>query len=145
MNVQKSNSASVKNATRGYGEDRTGALLLITSEDPRTFETLETVFGIHQAPRTMPEFDLPWDLDDVGDCIILESGVILTVEGKGGTFMGLRFETDWDATDEGWRREAERNACTWLALTPFEDYRRLDASPDTLIPEVSVLKLGISP
>lgn len=145
MNVQKSNSAIVMNATRGYDGGRTGALLLITSDDPATSDALETVFRIHEAPRMSPEFDLPWDLEDVGDCVISQDGVVLAIEGKGGVFMGLKFETYWGVVDEGWRREAERNGCAWLALTPFEDYRTLGGVSGALIPEVPVLKLTVAP
>lgn len=103
------------------------------------------MFRIHQAPLLSPEFDLPWDAQDVGDCVITDEGVVITLEGQGGVFMGLKFETYWGVTSDNWRREAERNGCAWLALTPFETYRTLGTFPGALIPEVPVLKLEVTP
>lgn len=142
MRVQKSNSASVMNAVRSYGQG-VGALLLITSDDTEIASALARVFEIHQAPEVSPELDLPWQANEVGDCRISDDGVLLTVEGSGDSFMGLRFEVSWGATDGEWRAEAERNGCAWLILVPDGVYGSLAKDPFALIPSVPVLKLGV--
>ncbi|AXH66323.1 hypothetical protein SEA_SATIS_164 [Streptomyces phage Satis] len=143
MNVQKSNSASVQNALRSY-ENGTSALLLITSDDEEISNALDRVFEIHKAPRLSPELELPEAAEGVGDCAISPEGVVLTVEGSGDHFMGLRFEVFWGVTDKQWREVAESNGCVWLALTPFEDYRSLGGDPFALIPAVPLLKLEVT-
>lgn len=144
MRVQKSDSASVTNSVRTYG-GRKEALLLITSDDEEISEALVRVFTIHEAPETEPEVDLPWDLEDVGDCRIDNESVILTVEGSGGAFMGLRFETQWGRTPPEWHAYAERTGRVWLGLVGLDDYNRLtEGGWEARLPAMRMLKLEVT-
>lgn len=145
MRVQKSNSASVMNALRDYG-DRSAALLLISSSDDEIHTALQRVFQIHEAPVVSLEEGLAWDLGTVGDCVISKTGVVITVEGSGDSFMGLRFETFWGEVDKPWHEVAEQNGCVWLALVEPGVYGRIaDAGNDAFLPAADLLKLEFRP
>lgn len=143
--MQQSNNTVVTNSLRTYGP-RKEALLLISTEDPEISKTLVWVFKEYDAPETDPEKNLPWDIKDVGDCRIDDSSVIITVEGFGQSFMGLRFETSWGVTPVEWHVHAEQNKRVWLGLVGPGDYARLVTGGwDEHLPSMRMLKLEVTP
>ena len=117
---------------------------MITSDDKEINEALVRVFAIHEAPEVDPEVDLPWDLKDVGDCRIDNESVVLTVEGSGGAFMGLRFEALWGCTPPEWHAYAERTGRIWLGLVGPGDFERLAKGGwDARLPSTRMLKLEV--
>lgn len=148
MNVQSTNNTHAMNALRVYDDGRSAAIVLMASDDAEIEKALGRVFEIHEAPLTDLEANAPWGADDVGDCEIRSDGVMLTVEGTGGTFMGLRFEAAWSTTSPGWRRAARDNGCVWLALPgrPAYDHiaRAVASGSQVQLPAMPVLKLEVT-
>lgn len=147
MRVQSTNNTHSMNASRVYDDGRSAAIVLMASDDMEVEEGLKRVFEIHEAPPTDLETGVPWGADDVGDCEIREGGVLLTVEGTGGSFMGMRFEADWSGIAPGWRRMARDNGCVWLALpgrSVYDQIARAVASGSLVqLPSMPVLKLEV--
>ena len=143
--MQRDHNAAVTNSVRTY-EGYSEALLLMTSQDKEIAEALEKVFSIHGALLVDPEETLPWGEPDVGDCRIDREGVILTVEGAGGVFMGMRHEVHWGRTSPEWHAHAERRGRAWLGLVDAADYIRLSEGGWTeRLPLMRMLKLEVTP
>lgn len=147
MNVQSTNNTHAMNALRVYDDGRSAAIVLMASDDTGIEDALGRVFEIHEAPRVNLEKGVPWGADDVGDCEVRFGGVMLTVEGTGGSFMGMRFEAAWSTTSPGWRRAARDNGCVWLALPGrpvYDQIARAVASGSVVqLPAMPVLKLEV--
>lgn len=146
--MQSTNDTHAMNALRMYEDGRSAAIVLMTSESTEIETGLERVFEIHEAPLTNLEVSVPWGADDVGDCEIRPDGVLLTVEGTGGRFMGMRFEASWDTTSPGWRRAARDSGCVWLGLPGrpgYDQIARAVASGSVVqLPAMPVLKLEVT-
>lgn len=145
--MQSTNNTHAMNALRVYDDGRSAAIVLMASDDTEIEDALGRVFEIHEAPLTDLEKGVPWGTDDVGDCEIRSGGVLLTVEGTGGSFMGLRFEAAWSTTSPGWRRAACDNDCVWLGLPgrPVYDQiaRAVASGSQVQLPAMPVLKLEV--
>lgn len=145
MRVQKTSEVMVANSVRDY-DGRKEALLLLATESEEIGASFVDVFAAHEGHEVDPEEDLPWDLDDVGDCRIDSASVILTIEGWGGSFAGLRLEVPWGRTSPEWHAWAERNGRVWLGLTSPADCARLMVGNwGERIPPVRMLKLDVVP
>jgi hypothetical protein len=148
MNVQSTNNTHAMNALRVYDDGRSAAIVLMASDDAEIEDALSRVFEIHEAPLSDLEAGVPWGADDVGDCEIRPGGVMLTVEGTGGSFMGLRFEAAWNTTSPGWRRAARDNGCAWLTLPGRSMYdhiaRAVASGSQVQLPAMPVLKLEVT-
>jgi hypothetical protein len=145
MNVQRSESEAVVSRLRTYerGEE---AIVLLTTSNPEMSIALGRVFALQEAQDVELEKELPWDEPDVGDCLISDSSAVLTIEGSGGAFMGMRFETRWGRTDPVWRACAGRTGRVWLALVGLPDYARIaNGGAGELLPRARTLKLEVSP
>lgn len=141
--MHQSSNAAVTNSLRLYGA-RSGAILLMTSADQNVADALEVVFDSHRPKVVDPETELDWDAEDVGDCVIGENGVVLTIVGSGG-FMGARFEAAWGRTPERWKANARMNGCAWLGLVSVQEYQRLMARGwGETIPPLALLKLEVT-
>lgn len=147
MNVQSTNNTHAMNALRVYDDGRSAAIVLMASDSKEIETGLGRVFEIHEAPLTDLETGVPWGADDVGDCEIRPGGVLLTVEGTGGQFMGMRFEAEWSTTSPGWRRAARDGGCVWLGLPgrPLYDQiaRAVVSGSQVQLPAMPVLKLEV--
>lgn len=145
IRVQNSHNSAVTNSVRTY-EGYAEALLLLTSEDKEISNALERVFAIHGAPLVNPEETLPWDEPDVGDCRIDNESALFTLEGSGGTFMGMRHEVRWGRTSPEWHAHAERRGRVWLGLVEPADYIRISEGGWTeQLPLMRMLKLEVTP
>lgn len=142
INAEHTHNAASVGLLKTYG-DKSAAITLLTSADSRVATGLARVFSIHSAPFLDMEKGLDWDLDSVGDCVIKDNSVKIVIEGDGKSFMGMLFETEWDAMDRSWRSAAEFNGCVWLALADFEVYDRIKVTGlSTPVPiAVPILKL----
>jgi len=147
MNVQSTNNTYAMNALRVYDDDHSAAIVLMAS-DGEAEKALGRVFEIHEAPLADLETGVPWGADDVGDCEIRSGGVLLTVKGTGGSFMGLRFEAEWSTTSPGWRRAARDSGYVWLALPGRPAYdqiaRAVASGSQVQLPAMPVLKLEVT-
>ena len=145
MNVQKSDNEAVVSRLRTYGRGEEAIVLLATTS-PEMSKALVRVFAIQEAKDVDLEAELPWDEPDVGDCLISGDSAVLTIEGSGGSFMGMRFETHWGQTDPAWRAVAERTGRIWLALVGVPDYQRVvDGGSSERLPRARTLKLEVTP
>ena len=145
MNVQKSDNEAVVSRLRSYGQ-REEAIVLLTTTSPEMSAALVRVFTLQEAQDVDLEAELPWDEQDVGDCRIDDDSAVLTIEGSGGSFMGMRFETHWGETDSAWRTVAERTGRIWLALVGVPDYQRVVEGGDgERLPRARTLKLEVTP
>lgn len=145
--MQNSQQAHTMNALRIYDDGRSAAIVPMASDDPEVRFGLGRVLGLHQAPSVDLEVSPPWDAGDVGDCQIGPSGVLLTVQGIGDSFMGMRFSADWGATAPGWRRQAQDNGCVWLGFPGIAEYNQITEAiacgAPVALPVMPVLKLEV--
>lgn len=145
--MQSTNNTHAMNASRVYMDGRSAAIVLMASDDSDLEEGLRRVFEIHEAPPTDIEAGLPWEMDDVGDCKLRPSGVLLMVKGTGSMLMGMRFEAEWGGTDSGWNEMALSNRCVWLGLPGRSVYdqiaRAVASGSQVQLPAMPVLKLEV--
>jgi len=142
--MQHSNNAVVTTSVRVY-DGHSEALLLLTTQDKEISKALVDIFTIHDAQETDPEKSLPWDEPDVGDCRIGNDGVLLTIQGSGSSFMGMRHEVKWGRTSAEWHGHAERRGRVWLGLVGVPDYVRLSQGGWTeRLPMMRMLKLEVT-
>lgn len=141
MRVQHSTHIQVMNLLKM--SERAGwwkPLILVNGLEGETQEALEAVFRMHQAPLVDIAEALPDQVDAVGDCLIQEENAVITVRGTGGSFMGMRFETNWGPTHIGWREEAEWLGHVWFCLATAEQYTLAQEGAGRL-PALPLLKL----
>lgn len=149
MHVQSTNNTHAMNALRMYPDGRSAAIVLMAADEPDLHRALKRVFEIHEAPHADLESGVPWGADDVGDCVMTPDGAVITVEGEGRSFMGMRFVATWGTVVPSWRREARANGCIWLGLPERHGYdaivRSVVSGSDTRLPLMPVLKLEVIP
>lgn len=139
--MHQSSSAAVTNSLRMY-DGRSGAILLMTSEDQAVADALESVFDLHGAKVVDPETELDWEAEDVGDCAIADNGVVITIVGNG--YTGIRFANSWGVTPDQWSMNAKLNGCVWLGLVGPAEYKRfVGGGWNERIPPLSLLKLNV--
>ncbi len=106
------------NAVRSYADGSRAAIVIMSPSDSWTAAQMTTAFGLRGAVDSDLEWTAPQHhLDTVGDCVVREDGVLLTVEG-GGAFLGMRFETHWGPTDPSWLEAARGEGCVWVCIGP---------------------------
>lgn len=137
------NNVTITSALRPYGS-KTAAILMISSSEPRMSLGLGRVFDMHEAPFLRMDEDLDWDLNTVGDCVILPDMVKVVLEGvSGGPFAGLLLTMPREGVNDTWVETAEFNGTAWVALLDPVMHSRIQVadSPVKTPVGVRILKL----
>lgn len=112
------------NATRGYADGATRALLVLYGGAPETQRAMADVFATLGARVEDPEACLPVDLPLSGDCRILSGGVELVAEL-------LHFPCAWGPTSTWWTEVARVDGSVYVGLLGEEQRTALPSEVDS--------------
>lgn len=153
MRVQQSSEVRGRNALRFYDDGAQAAIVLVRAGDEESLTALAKVFGEHRALTVDLERAVPDSDRTVGDCVIRDDGVLLTMTGVGRSIMGLSMNLGWGKTSHSWRSVALKTGHVWIGLISEKSYQEA-FSGDALtldnahpgaprIPPLPVLKLEV--
>lgn len=147
--MQESTNLQVTHALKmSWGSGWWQPVILVNGAEEETQKGLEAVFQMHDAPLVDVGEGVPDELEAVGDCTVLKDNAVITVRGTGGTFMGMRFETQWGPVHVGWREEVRRLGHVWFGLLTAEQFAASLAASTSLgpgeLPRMPLLKLEAS-
>lgn len=140
MRIQHGSSARATNAIRVY-EGAPEAILLLIAGDADAHQGLTRVFALHDAPVVDLERELPDLGQSIGDCVIGDDGILMTMNGIGRYLMGVRLQVTWGRTEPFWRETAMGQGRVWVGLLPHPIHAMGPAFRNQGIPEIPVLKL----
>lgn len=140
---------------RTYGDDSKDAVLIVRAGDSYAHGLLARVFALHRSPLSDLVKPPVLPAEAVGDCVIEEAGVTMTVGpvdaqewNRGQRLFGVNLTCGWDATPPRWKSLASQKGYVVAMLVTEQEYRAATIASDEqresdgwTLPSSPVLKL----